>query len=261
MISLSRYRHFSRWCMIAMTVAFVLWFAAFWNSLLSAGVKHEGWVIVFMALVFLSGLSLFFIVHRTTDSAHFEAEIQKAFESGRAGVLRELEKQNSEVKSEAEGSEADVDKTVHQILSGIKTGSDRKMCDRVLSNLGKTMGFVQGIFYIRDPADSLFKARGEYALTGDGPPPFSAGEGLAGQAAESKSPVILYDIPEQYFSITSALGSAKPKFLVLVPVVYEDECTGILELAAFTKPGSAEVRILQRLSAELGMKIHTSKAA
>ncbi len=261
MTSLSRYRQFSRWGMIAMTAAFVLWFAALWNSILTAGVKHEGWVIGFMLLVFMSGTWLFYIAYRTTNSGHFEREREKAFESGKAEILKELEKRNQEVKSEDKDKEEDVEKMVHQVLAGIKTKLDQKSCNKLLSNLGKTMGFVQGILYIKDPNDALFKAGGEFALTGQKPAPFGKGEGLAGQAADNKSPVVLYDIPEQFFEIASALGSAKPRFLILVPVMYENECNGVIELAAFAKPGSTEISILQRLSGELGVKIHTSLAA
>ena len=261
MTSLSRYRQFSRWGMIAMTVAFVLSFAALWNSFLTAGVKLEGWVIVFMLLVFVSGTWLFYIAYKTTDFGHFEREREKAFESGKAEILKELEKQNQEAKNENKSKEEDMENMVHQVLAGIKTKLDQKSCNRLLANLGKTMGFVQGIFYIKDPNNAFFKVEGEFALTGQKPAPFGKGEGLAGQAAESKSPVVLYDIPEQYFDIASALGSAKPRFLLLVPVIYENECNGVIELAAFTKPGNIEISILQRLSGELGVKIHTSLVA
>jgi len=247
--------------MFAMMAAFVLSLAALWNSLLTAGVKHEGWVIVFMMVEFVSGTWLFYIAYKTTDFGHLEREREQAFESGKAEILKELEKQNQEVKNENKSKEEDVENMVHLVLAGIKTKLDQKSCNRLLANLGKTMGFVQGIFYIRDPNKSFFKVEGEFALTGQKPAPFRKGEGLAGQAAESKSPVVLYDIPEQYFDIASALGSAKPRFLLLVPVIYENECNGVIELAAFTKPGNTEISILQRLSVELGVRIYTSLAA
>jgi hypothetical protein len=102
---------------------------------------------------------------------------------------------------------------------------------------------------------------GEYALTGQKPGAFRRGEGLAGQVAESMTPMVLYDIPEQYFSVESALGSSKPCFLLLTPLIFEGECYAVIELAAFKKPDDLTGKIMQKLSVELGPILHTSFAA
>jgi hypothetical protein len=261
MTSLGRYRKFSKWAMLTMVVALILSFAALWNTLLTAPVRHEGWVIVFLILVFIPGSLLFYIAHKTSDSASFEMEKMKAYESGKAEILKELEKRNQEENNEQKDEQEDIDKTVHQLLAGTKTTLDQKACHKLLSNLGKNMGFVQGIFYIKNHQDEQYHAAGEFALTGQKPAPFIKGDGLAGQVAESKSPMILYDIPEHYFDIASGLGSAKPRFLILVPVLFENECLGVIELAAFRKPDGTAIKTLQRLSDELGIKINTTFVA
>jgi len=261
MTSLSQYRKFSKWSMLIMVVALVLSFAALWNTLLTAPVKHEGWVIIFLLLVFIPGSLLFYIAFETSDSAFLEMEKMKAYESGKAEILKEIEKRNQEENNEHKAEQEDIDKTVQQILAGIKTKLDQKACHRLLANLGKIMGFVQGIFYIKNHQDEQYHATGEFALTGQKPEPFIRGDGLAGQVAESKSPMILYDIPEQYFDIASGLGSAKPRFLLLIPVLFENECNGVIELAAFSKPDGNTIKTLQKLSDELGIKIHSSFVA
>jgi hypothetical protein len=175
--------------------------------------------------------------------------------------LKELEKRNQEEKSDLKAEQGTIDDTVARIFSGIKKTRDAKTGHKILANLAKNLGFVQGILYIRESNGELYHPEGEYALTGQKPAPFSKGEGFAGQAAESRSPIILYDIPEQYFNIASGLGSSKPRFLMLIPVMFENECNGVIELAAFAKPDDTTGRILQKVSAELGIIIHTSFAA
>ncbi len=261
MTSLSQYRKFSKWAMITMVVSLVLSFAALWNTLLTADVRHEGWVIAFLFLVFIPGSFLFYIAYKTSDSAFLAMEKKNAYESGRAEILKELEKRNQEENNEQKAEQEDIDKTVRQLLAGIKTTLDQKACHKLLASLGKNMGFVQGIFYIKNNMDEHYHATGEFALTGQKPAPFIKGDGLAGQVAESKSPMILYDIPEHYFDIASGLGSAKPRFLILVPVLFENECKGVIELAAFRKPDGTAIKILQKLSDELGIKIHTAIVA
>jgi hypothetical protein len=261
MTSLSQYRKFSIWAMVAMAISLLLSFAALWNTLLTGAVKHEGWVILFVLLVFVAGVLLFYIAYKSSDEESLGLEKKKAYESGKVEILKELEKRNQEEKTEQKVEQEDIDNTVTRILSGIKTTRSSKIGNKILTNLAKNMGFVQGIFYINDAAHEQYRVEGEYALTGQKPAPFRKGEGLAGQVAESKTPIILYDIPEQYFKIASGLGSAKPRFLLLFPVIFENECNAVIELAAFIKPDDTTGKILQKLSAELGTIVHTSFAA
>jgi GAF domain-containing protein len=143
------------------------------------------------------------------------------------------------------------------ILSGIQsTRTASGFCNKVLGNLAKQMGFVQGILYMKQANGELFDATGEYALTDRKPPSFKIGENLPGQVAESKSMMIIYDIPENYFRISSGLGSSKPRFLLLAPVLFQEECVAVLELAAFKKPDETTGRVLDKLSSELGTRLN-----
>jgi len=247
--------------MIIMTVTFILSLGALWNIIMGAEVRHEGWVIGFQLLVFICGALLFYFAYRTSDTGQKEAEISKAFESGKAEILKELEKRDREENKDLKTGQEDIDKTVTQIFSGIRKTWDAKTGNKILASLAKRMEFVQGIIYLKENDGDVFKPAGEYDLTGQTRAPFRTGEGFAGQAAESKSPIILYDIPEQYFNIVSGLGSSKPRFLILSPLLHENECFGVLELAAFNKPDENSGIILHKVSDELGDMIHAHFAA
>jgi two-component system chemotaxis sensor kinase CheA len=118
------------------------------------------------------------------------------------------------------------------------------------------MGFVQGILYLKKNGSDAFEVSGEYALTGRKPEPFKIGETLAGAVADSKSVMVISDIPESYFSVSSGLGSSKPRYLVLAPVLYQEQCVAVLELAAFKKPDETTGRVLTKLSSELGIRLN-----
>jgi len=247
--------------MIIMVISFVLSFASLWNSVLTGKIKYTGWNIVFLLILFMAGMILFYFVYRFSDEKIAEQERQKAYESGKAEILNELEKRNQVEKEVMQTGEEDIEKTVKQIMAGIKSGRSLKTGNKILANLAKHLGFVQGILYVKDPSGDVYAPEGEYALTRQQPAAFRKGEGLAGQVAESKTPMVLYDIPEQYFTIESALGSSRPRFLLLTPLIFEDECYGVIELAAFKKPDDLTGKIMQRLSVELGPILHTSFAA
>jgi hypothetical protein len=261
MPNLSKYRQFSIMIMVIMVITFVLSFASLWNSILTGKIKYTGWNIAFILILFVAGMLLFYLVYQFTDEKNAKEERKKAFESGKAEILNELAKRNQAEKEVSQTGDEDIEKTVSRILTGIKSGRSMKTGNKILGNLAKHLGFVQGILYIREQSGELYNPEGEFALTGQKPAPFRKGEGLAGQVAESKTPMVLYDIPEQYFTVESALGSSKPRFLLLTPLIFESECYGVIELSAFKKPDDLTGKIMERLSAELGPILHTSFAA
>lgn len=262
MNNLGKYRQLSYLALTGSVVFLLLTFAALWNSLLTGDVKHEGWVIVFLLLLSASGALLFFIAYRTSDSAELEKIRKEAMEAGKNEILQELEKRNQIENQDEKLEDENLNQSVDGIFSGMQgIRSETGFCNKVLANLAQQMGFVQGILYIRKANSDSFIASGEYALTGQKPEPFRSGETLAGTVAESKSVMVISDIPEQYVDITSGLGSSKPRFLVIAPVLHKDQCVAVLELAAFKKPDDAMTRVLNKLSAELGNRLHKFLAA
>jgi PAS domain S-box-containing protein len=58
------------------------------------------------------------------------------------------------------------------------------------------------------------------------------GKGLVGEVAYEKQMIYRTEIPDDYFSLSSGLiGDQKPKSLIILPLLQEDELQGVLELA------------------------------
>ena len=262
MINTGKYRQYSIVALIVMVVAFLLSFVSLWNSLLTSSVKHEGWLIFFLLLLFVAGMLLFLIAYKNTDENTLDLIRKNAYESGKAEILKEMEKRNAE-ESDTQKIEDDIlDKKVQEVLTGLQsTRSQAGFCNKVLTSLSNHLGFVQGILYLKDTENQAFKPAGEYALTDQKPQPFTSGENLNGQVAESGQMMVLYDVPENYFSIASGLGTSKPRFLVLVPVTVNNASIAVLELAAFKKPDEYTRKFLSKISNELGNKLNKFIAA
>jgi len=79
---------------------------------------------------------------------------------------------------------------------------------------------------------------------------YALGEGLIGQAAASGSTLYLDDVPEGYIKIISGLGSASPRFLLIVAMKTGNAVHGILEIASFS-PITENQRKFVEESAEL----------
>ena len=59
------------------------------------------------------------------------------------------------------------------------------------------------------------------------------GNGLVGQVYLEKKPMILTQVPEGYTHITSGLGDATPRCLMVMPFAYNQKVEAVVELASF----------------------------
>jgi PAS domain S-box-containing protein len=92
------------------------------------------------------------------------------------------------------------------------------------------------------------------------------GEGLIGTCAQEKLPVFLTDIPEDYIEITSGLGDARPRSVLIVPLKTEEKIFGVLEIASFQPFEKHELEFVEKLTqsvastfATVKINIHTAR--
>jgi PAS domain S-box-containing protein len=87
------------------------------------------------------------------------------------------------------------------------------------------------------------------------------GEGLVGQAWLEKDVIYLKAVPDDYIEITSGLGSANPRSIIIVPLKLEQHVFGILELASFNDMEAHQRDFLMKLSENLASTISAAKIA
>ena len=129
--------------------------------------------------------------------------------------------------------------------------SDAIRGERILKNLAENLittitSYINaplGTVYILDK-DWNFKLTGNFAAS-HAPQIIKGGEGLVGQAIKDKNPVIIRDLPENYINVNSSLGNTPPTCLVILPLIYADECIGIIEIGLLREPGSLEIQFLK----------------
>jgi len=86
------------------------------------------------------------------------------------------------------------------------------------------------------------------------------GDGLAGQCALEKSRILLRDIPPDYIRISSSLGEAPPRNLIVLPVLFETETKAVIELASLTEFTSTHLTFLSQLTESIGIVLNTIEA-
>ncbi len=107
-----------------------------------------------------------------------------------------------------------------------------------LQAICKQLDAGQGAIYsaIEDDGKRKVELKGGYALSiGESTIiRYEFGEGLIGQSAANGKTLYVDDVPEGYIRIVSGLGSASPKYLLIIPIKSQDRILGIMEIASFT---------------------------
>jgi putative methionine-R-sulfoxide reductase with GAF domain len=85
------------------------------------------------------------------------------------------------------------------------------------------------------------------------------GQGLVGQCYLEKERIFLKEVPPTYIHITSGLGDANPKCILIVPLIHEENVEGIIELASFTVLKDHEIEFVEKLAESLAAFVASSR--
>ncbi len=252
-----KYRRFILVTFSVIIMAALLSLAAIRNSLLNAvDVRNEGWIIVFIIIHLLAGIILFYFSLKLSDNEALQAYIEQVVSKEKEKITRKFEEKEKQAYEESI-KEADISEKIKLILAGLQSVKTiNSLANKLLINLSKHIEIVRGVFFIREKNKSTFVCEGEYALTGNTPPPFKVGEGLTGQVAKNQQLSIIEEIPENYFKAESGLGASMPKHLIIFPVVYNNQTLAVVELATFKKTNPTQLKILNTLTTELGERLN-----
>lgn len=133
----------------------------------------------------------------------------------------------------------------------------------IISNLVKYLKANQGgIFILNDDENEpALELKGCYAYERRKyiQKKLMVGEGLVGQAFLEKEPIYMTKVPDNYVRITSGLGNANPRSVMIVPLKVEDQVIGVIELASFQEFQPHEREFLEKASENIASAIISSK--
>ncbi len=134
----------------------------------------------------------------------------------------------------------------------------------LLSELAPLVNARQGAVYqmlseANDSAPTLSLLAG-YAVGDDQSKRIQVGQGLVGQAALDKQRILLTKVPPGYTRVHSSLGSARPKNIVVLPVLFEGETKAVIELSALQPFTATHLTFLEQLTQSIGVVLNTIEA-
>ncbi len=121
---------------------------------------------------------------------------------------------------------------INKVLSPISDKTE--LFTKILQLWAKEFNIVQAIAYEKSEKDDfVLIAKYAYYIM-DKEPRFKLSEGLPGQVAADKNMLYVNNVPDNYITVLSGLGSSSPKYFALLPIVKDDETVALIELAAFS---------------------------
>jgi len=154
--------------------------------------------------------------------------------------------------------------SVESIETALRTAKDQKEILQLgLQSICKQLEAGQGAAYLvqQENETRFVELKSGYALSisESTTTRYPFGEGLIGQAAANGQLIYLDEVPEGYIKIISGLGSASPRFLLIVPIKQQNNTLGVIEIASFV-PYSLDQRKFVEQGAQLvADKLSTNK--
>lgn len=126
------------------------------------------------------------------------------------------------------------------------------LSDKIISMLVQYLNANQGAVYIlqNNNGEEVLERISTYAYDKK---KFSSstvglGEGLVGECFLQKEVVVLKHVPDSYVKITSGLGEATPRFIVILPLLIRDTAKGVIEIASFEEMPDYQIDFLKKIS-------------
>ena len=149
----------------------------------------------------------------------------------------------------------------------LRTDNDNqeKLANNVVSNLVTYTNSNQGALYMVSDAeeheDSYMELAACYAWDKKKflEQKIIKSEGLIGQCWHERETIYMTDVPADFINITSGLGKANPKSILIVPLKINDQIYGMIELASFNQFEKHEIDFVERIAENIASAVSAVK--
>lgn len=134
----------------------------------------------------------------------------------------------------------------------------------LISNLCRYIEAVQGGFFIINDEieeDKYFELVAHFAYDRKkyNKKRLELSEGLIGRSAFEKNTIYIDEVPDNYVDITSGLGEANPKTLLIVPLKVNEKVYGVIEMASFEYFDPYKIDFVEKVAENIATTYSTVK--
>ena len=168
-------------------------------------------------------------------------------------------------REEAENARDEIEKQVWhttglaQLGNVIRGEQDvSELASKVIEHLCTYLDAQVGVIYLLDGQEHL-QQTGSYAVPRDQPSSFELGEGIIGQVAKGKETILLMDIPEDAFHITSDICDLPPNNVIASPLIFGGEILGVFEIGSLQSFDQIQLQFLRNATESISIAFHTAQ--
>jgi methyl-accepting chemotaxis protein len=151
---------------------------------------------------------------------------------------------------------------IHQIISA-SAGKEEEFHYKIVAQLVKFINANQGSLFLADEIEGemILNQKATFAFDRNrlNKREIKIGEGLIGAVAYEKDSIYMTKVPEDYINITSGLGDATPRALLIVPCISEGELMAVIELASFEEIDDYKVNFVKRVAEDIANSLRKIK--
>jgi|WetSurSiteA1Bulk_404760.scaffolds.fasta_scaffold00479_2 ligand-binding sensor domain-containing protein len=227
---------------------------------------------ILLYLVVIVMMIVYYIKQREKQSIHDKMILQQKIQEAQAeiqGKASELERQQEELRRRDEE-----EKDIRFLTEGIARFSDiiakkrRSLEDLSTGMISELVRYIDasagGIFIMddSDPQQIVLRAAGEFCISSDSKKNFSfeSGEGNIGTCFVEKQTIKVDNLPDGYIVLRSGLGKLSLHHALYVPIIQDNSCVGVIEIASIKKLPDNKVAFVEKISESLASVITIIKA-
>jgi CheY-like chemotaxis protein/HAMP domain-containing protein len=154
------------------------------------------------------------------------------------------------------------------VLTGVSELNDRmrgekdihELSQDIISQLTTYLKAHLGVIYVAD--NGHFTLTGSYAFQQrkGNVSIVQKGQGLVGQAALEKKPIIFNNIPDDYVKINSGLGEITPRHILVYPFLFDNIVKGIIEIGTVQELSELQMQLLNAVAGNIGIAFNSSQS-
>ncbi|HCW08126.1 MAG TPA: hypothetical protein DGG95_12265 [Cytophagales bacterium] len=135
--------------------------------------------------------------------------------------------------------------------------------DRILKTLVTHIQANQAALYVINDEEQCFERISTYAY---GKKRFEGmkmnlSDGLIAQCAKERETIFLKEIPKDYVKITSGLGEATPRNILIVPLKHRNEISGVIEIASFQFFKEEQIAFVEKMAETIAAFISNQQSS
>jgi predicted transcriptional regulator len=135
------------------------------------------------------------------------------------------------------------------------------LAQNIIHGLCEYLEVPIGVIFLLE--ESVFSLAGSYAYPlddTDTPQSFTIDEGVIGQAAREQRIIKLSDVPSTYIDISSGLGKASARHILVIPFTEDNRVVGVIEIGSFTELFPHQVQFIESVLKDIGIAFSTAQA-